>query len=36
MYYNGSAENKQALKAVLIKCETYYQKTDTRSLLSKK
>jgi hypothetical protein len=34
-YYNGSAENKQALKAVLIKCETYYQKTDTRSLFSK-
>jgi hypothetical protein len=35
-YYNGSAENKQALKAVLIKCDEYYKKTETRSLLSKK
>ena len=36
MYYNGSADNRQALKAVLSKCEIYYQKTDTRSRLDKK
>jgi hypothetical protein len=35
-YYNGSAGNKQALMAVLNKCEVYYQNTETRSLLSKK
>ena len=35
-YYNGSTNNKQALMTVLSKCEDYYQKTDTRSLLSKK
>jgi peptidoglycan hydrolase-like protein with peptidoglycan-binding domain len=35
-YYNGSAENIQALKAVLGKCDVYYKKTDTRYLLSKK
>ena len=35
-YYNASAGNKQALKAVLNKCDEYYKITDTKSLLSKK
>jgi len=36
MLYNSSTENKQALKDVLRKCETYYQKTKARFLNSKK
>jgi peptidoglycan hydrolase-like protein with peptidoglycan-binding domain len=36
MYYNGSAGNKEALMAVLNKCEEYYQNTDTRSVFRKK
>ena len=35
-YYSGSTEDRQALKAVLIQCEKYYKKTDTRALLGKK
>lgn len=35
-YYNGSTEDKQALKAILNQCVKYYQKTETRSLLGKK
>jgi hypothetical protein len=35
LHYNISTENKQALKDVLHKCETYYQKTKPRFLHSK-
>jgi peptidoglycan hydrolase-like protein with peptidoglycan-binding domain len=35
MHYNITTENKQALKDVLHKCETYYQKTKASFLHSK-